>query len=214
MKNNLFKKATKILLVPTLVLGALSACGYNDNNGTRTNTYNGTRAYTTDRYDVNNYNGVRPYATNNYNGVRPYTTDNYNGVRPYTTDYNNGTRTNAVNQRVAKRVANVVEDVPGVSRATAIVYGNDIVVGIDGNNRKDTRALERKVHRVVTTAEPGYNVHVTSDNNLHTRIRSAYTTMNNNNTNTVTPGRPVRDLGTDVTNIIRDIGRTVTAPFR
>lgn len=156
--------------------------------------YDGARNYNVNRYDVNNYDGVRPYAANYNNAARPY------ALRD--------------NQRIAERVADVAEDVPGVSRATAIVYGNDIVIGIDQRKQKDVRALEQKVRHMVQSKEPGYNVHVTSDDKIHTRIRSVYTNMNNNNTNRITAGHPIRDLGNDVAYIIRDIGRTVTAPFR
>lgn len=56
-------------------------------------------------------------------------------------------------------------------------------------------------------------MHVTSDNNLHMRIRTLNTDTNGNN-NDITPGQPVRDVGRDIADLIRDIGRTVTAPFR
>ncbi|WP_044748441.1 YhcN/YlaJ family sporulation lipoprotein [Bacillus alveayuensis] len=194
MKNRLLKKASKMLLIPTVIIGGLTACAYN-NNAARNNMSDGTRPISYDRDNVNNYDGVRRYATD-YNNV----TTPYNGV--------------GFNQRVAERVADVAEDVPGVSQATAIVYGNDIVVGIDATNNKDVRALERKVQRIVKNREPGCNVHVTADDDINTRIQSVYTNMNNYNTNRVTPRHPMRDLGTDVTDIIRDIGRTVTAPFR
>jgi YhcN/YlaJ family sporulation lipoprotein len=198
MKNHLLKNATKMLLIPTVILGGLSACGYNNDEARNNNNmYDGTRPISYDRNNVNNYDGVRRYATdyNDYNNV----------ATPHRAGFN---------QRVAERVADVAEDVPGVSRATAIVYGNDIVVGIDGTNNKDVRALEREVQRIVKSREPGCNVHVTADDDIHTRIQSVYTNMNNYNTNQVNPDHPIRDLGTDVTDIIRDIGRTVTAPIR
>jgi spore cortex protein len=195
MKKHLLKNASKMLLIPTVIFGGLTACAYN-NNGARNNMYDGTRPTSYDRNNVNNYDGVRGYTTDYNNVSTPY-----NGV--------------GFNQRVAERVADVAEDVPGVSRATAIVYGNDIVVGIDGtNNNKDVRALEQKVQRIVKSREPGCNVHVTADGDIHKRIQSVYANMNNYDTNRVTPGHPVRDLGTDVTDIIRDIGRTATVPFR
>jgi spore cortex protein len=193
MKNHLLKNASKMLLIPMVILGGLSACAYN--NGARNNMYDGTRPISYDRNNVNNYDGVRRYATDYNNIATPY-----NGA--------------GFNQRVAERVEDVAEDVPGVSRATAIVYGNDIVVGIDGTNNNDVRSLEQKVQRIVESREPGCNVHVTADGDIHKRIQSVYTNMNNYNTNRVTPGHPIRDLSTDVADIIRDIGRTATVPFR
>jgi uncharacterized lipoprotein len=58
MKKNSLANVTKMLLIPTLIIVGLSACGYN--KGTRTNVYDGVRPYSTD--------GVRPYTTD---GVKP-----------------------------------------------------------------------------------------------------------------------------------------------
>ena len=94
------------------------------------------------------------------------------------------------------------------------MYGNDIVIGIDGGNKQDRKTLEQQVLQKVKNRQQGFNVHVTSDNNLHIRIRTLNTDMTNGNNNDITPGQPVRDVGRDISELIRDIGRTVTAPFR
>ena len=93
------------------------------------------------------------------------------------------------------------------------MYGNDIVIGIDGGNKQDRKTLEQQVLQKEKNRKQGFNVHVTSDNNLHMRIRTLNTDTNGNN-NDITPGQPVRDVGRDIADLIRDIGRTVTAPFR
>jgi spore cortex protein len=103
-------------------------------------------------------------------------------------------------------------NVNGVTKASAVVRGNDIVIGIEGKSGADLKTLEKQVHDIVKSKEAGYNVHVTSDPKMNTRIRTVYTTMTN--PNTLTPGHPVRDFGRDIGDMIRDIGRTVTAPFR
>ena len=259
MTKNL-KNLTKMLLIPTLIIGGLSACGYN-NNGARTNNYDGVRPYSTggvgpynnnnfEGTHVNNYGrGMTPFGVNtyNYDGARPY--NNYgngynsynyngNGYRQYPNsayNYNYGTGTydndpyNSLNgsyrnddgsfnngsftqnRRVARIAANLAKDVNGVTKATAVAHGRDIIVGVDVKKGANTREVERKVREKVQAKEPQYRIHVTSDNKIHTRIQTIYVNMNNNNNNA---GHPVRALGTDVANIIRDIGRTVTAPFR
>ena len=80
----------------------------------------------------------------------------------------------------------------------------------------NVKEVENNVRQRVQAKEPGYKVHVTSDAKIHTRIHTIYTTMNTNMNNNMrnNPGHPVRALGTDMADVIRDIGRTVTAPFR
>jgi hypothetical protein len=255
MNKKLFSNVTKMLLIPTLVIGGLSACGYN--RGARTNTYDGTRTYGTNYgttygtpYGANTYGtnygttyGTNTYGTNyNYprgtaygpgtTGTNLYGTgtmygtgaNTYGtrwGTNMYGTNYGTygtntygmtGTATNYSNdQRVANRAANEAMNVAGVARATAVANGNNLVVGIDVKSGMNTRDVEQRVLRTVKAKETGYNVHVTADANINTRIRNVYNSMTNP---TATPGHPVRDLGRDVGSIIRDIGRTVTAPFR
>jgi spore cortex protein len=247
MNKKLFSNVTKMLLIPTLVIGGLSACGYN--RGARTNTYDGTRTYGTTYgtpYGANTYGtnygttyGTNTYGTN-YPGGTAYGPGTYGantygagnmygtganaygsnrwGTNTYGTNYGTntygmtGTATNYSNdQRVANRAANEAMNVAGVSRATAVANGNNLVIGIDAKAGTNTKDVEQRVLRTVKAKESGYNVHVTADPNINTRIRNAYNSMTNP---TATPGHPVRDLGRDVGSIIRDIGRTVTAPFR
>ncbi|RKD22063.1 hypothetical protein BEP19_13395 [Ammoniphilus oxalaticus] len=260
MSKNL-KPLTKMLLIPTLVVGALSACGYN-NDGARTNNYDGMRPYTydnTNRYNDsaynNSYNGVRSYnndgaRTNMFDGrTHSYDTRNNNtnnGMSPFGYGYNNGMRNDlndGVNrnttgfnrnatggvtnhnhdQRLARTAAKEARSVANVTKATAIANGNDIVIGIDVKQGADRNKVEQNVRQKVKANQSGYNIHVTSDSKIHSRIHNVSTRMangmndmtnnmsNNNNNNS---GHPVRALGNDVADIIRDIGRTVTAPFR
>lgn len=184
METELLKNITKVLLVPAILFGCLPACGYDNHNDVRTNINNRTHTYS---YDTNHYDISRHYAN----------------------DYNTAARINAFgfNQRVAQRVEDLVEDVPGVRKTTAIVYGNDIIVGIDETNQKNIQGLVSKVNRVVTIAEPSYKVHVTADDKIHTKIRSVY--MNS------TSSHPVEeDIGAQITDIIHNIDSTLTSSSR
>lgn len=239
MTKNL-KTLTKMLIIPTLVIGGLSACGYN-NNGSKTNNYDGVKPYSTggvgtynnynhDGTRVNNFDGtMTPSGTNSYNydGARPY--NNYGGYNSFDYDgnrqypnsaynYNYGTGTYTENnghfnhnqsKRVARTAADLAKGVQGVSKATAVAHGKDIVVGIDVKNGADKKTVERHVREKVQSKEPTYRIHVTADHKIHTRIQGMANNMNNNNAN-----HPVRALGTDVADVIRDIGRAVAAPFR
>jgi YhcN/YlaJ family sporulation lipoprotein len=191
VKKNSFSNVTKMLLISALTIGGLSACGYN--KGTRTNVYDGARPYTTDGTKSYITDGVKPYSTTD--GTRPYGTTNYNAEKI-----------------VADRVVNEAMTVNGVTKASAVVRGNDIAIGIDGKSGTDSKTLENQVYNTVKNKETGYNIYVTSDPTIYTRIRTLYTNMTN--PNTLTPGHPVRDFTRDIGDLIRDIGRTVTAPLR
>lgn len=181
------KKRTKLFLVPLLLSGVI-ACG--NNNGAQTqsndplgrlNDSDGMRATNDGQVYENPYN-------HNYNG-------DYDGVRPYTNTVNDVQSA----RDVSARVREVANQVPGVARATAVVQGVDIVVGIDGTQGMNRKTLEMKVKQSVKKSEPGYNVFVTTDSDIHHRIRSHFTNMNNVKSSNVRNG---------IGEIIYDIGRS------
>jgi len=221
--KKLISQTVKMFMIPALVIGGLSACGYNtSDNATRgygTNNVNNTHYR---GYGVNNYDGFGTY-NNNYRTVTPYNNGYYNGYG-YNgmNNYGYGANTNgwygnntlqintfSTNKAIATRVVNLANDVPGVTRAVAVVNGNDIVVGIEGKGHKNLKTLEKEVKGKILRHEKGFKVHVTSDKNLTSRIITIHT-----NLTTDTTGHPVRAMGSDIAALIRDIGRTVTAPFR
>ncbi|MED0679852.1 YhcN/YlaJ family sporulation lipoprotein [Aneurinibacillus thermoaerophilus] len=195
------KKLTVVSLV-TIMASSIVACtqGAAPNNPNRTKNYrvNEYQPYTT---TPRHYDGLHPYGTP-YHGVHPYgtyTPQPSTGLHPYNTA--------AHNRAVADRMANAATKVVGVTRATAVVSGRDAVIGLDINNvTKSKTTIEREVAKAVKAAEPGYNVHVTTDGALHQRIRAL--------SDQTRAGHPVRTLTHDVGMLIRDIGRSVTAPFR
>ncbi len=107
---------------------------------------------------------------------------------------------------LADQMAIAAKRVPGVTKATVIVHNRDAIVGIDVAANQNRRQVEKKVRTAVSSIETGYTVHVTSDKQLHARIRDTHTRLST--------GHPIRTLATDVGVLIRDIGRAVTAPFR
>jgi hypothetical protein len=70
------------------------------------------------------------------------------------------------------------------------------------------KMLERNVHEAVKRAELRYTIHVTADKTLTQRIRTLSSRVKG------AGARTLQTAGEDVRMLIRDIGRSVTAPFR
>ncbi|BAU25965.1 YhcN/YlaJ family sporulation lipoprotein [Aneurinibacillus soli] len=186
--NKILTKVTTVSLVVVLA-GSLAACNKTAAPPNTSHTQN---------YRVNEYqaNPVAPrYNDGMYMNRAPQPPSNT--AQLYTTE-----------RAAADRMVHTARKVPGVAHATAVVNGKDAVIGLDITNTaaQNKRAVEYKVANAVKKAEPGYNVHVTTDTQLNQRIRTLNTQ--------VQAGHPIRTLANDVGVIIQDIGRAVTAPFR
>lgn len=199
------KKFT-LFTVMILIVSSLAACGYNNNNPDLQNQ--GYQNRMNDNMGVRNMDGYPQTYNNGMNrGTYPYD-GRFNNMNNNMMNNNMANNNNMqLNQRVADRMENTAEKVNGVSESTVIVRGNDAVVGIDLKENQNRNNVERKVHRALRQTEPGYNIHVTSEQKLHNRIKNMDTQMTDEN-------QPVQDLTEDFTSLVRDIGRTVTAPFR
>ncbi|MFS0723199.1 YhcN/YlaJ family sporulation lipoprotein [Paenibacillus sp. 1P07SE] len=129
------------------------------------------------------------------------------GMQPNNEGRGNGEQT-AVDMQKAEQIAAAAQRVPGVTRATAIVHNNDIIVGLDieGNDQKRTSHTEQQVKKMIQKQHENYKVHVTTDRNLHGKIQ----TLQGNAMN----GGPIEEFTHDVGMIVRDIANAVAAPFR
>jgi YhcN/YlaJ family sporulation lipoprotein len=107
------------------------------------------------------------------------------------------------NKRVSDKITTDILAVNGVRKATVIVYNRNAIVGIDVRNGQNTATLEHKVARTVKNSDPGYDVHVTADKKLHTRIVNIRNQM---------VLHPNRDFSGDIRTLIQDIRLKVTAP--
>jgi len=180
----------KLVICTLIALTGLAGCNNNQNEGTQpqigensgqvNNAGNGINTTQVGQRSDNPYN-------HNYNG-------DYSGTQHTAT--RNDIRSA---QQVAARASEAAEKIPGVDRATSIVQGMDIVVGIDANTQGNRNALENKVKQVISRNEQGYNVYVTADDDIHRKIRNLFTNMNNVKTSNVTSG---------IGEIIYDIGHT------
>lgn len=161
------------------------------------------------------------------------------------TDQNKGTQTNNLayqrpanlqnnaqptaqgfNRDVADRLAQAAANVPGVEAATAVVYGNDCIIGVrtrfGAQDMQQRQAIERQVHSAARAAAPNLNIRVTSDDNMYSRVQNISNTVTNglaNTINAVTSGPNtvtgnLANAANDFTVLLRDVGRTITAPFR
>ncbi|MBD3917560.1 YhcN/YlaJ family sporulation lipoprotein [Paenibacillus sp. PR3] len=198
------RKTTGAVLLLSLMMVTTTACGtYNhdrNKNGVTTNRYQSqsVRNYSTDGYRTyNTTDGYRTYnndanvhrlnsitGMDNYRGTANGTTNRTftgtNGTTNGTTSFNASSYNRALAEKLSKKAAAV----RGVSQATAVVYGNDAIIGIDVKQGMNTRNVEKKVHESVRAEAKGLKVHITGDKNIHTRIRSLQTQLTGTGTGT------------------------------
>jgi hypothetical protein len=226
--KKLFYPLTLVALV-----ASLTACGWSNAVGPHRGPHTQNTAYQAGRAPAN-FNAM------NLGTPGPRMTDN---TRYGTTGY--GTYgTTHYNHQLADRIAKAADAVPGVEGATAIVYGNDAVVGINIRhtaNPPHRRAVEKKVYAAAHSVAPTHQVRVTSDSRMLTRIQninhafrshyghtSGYGTTGYGTTGYGTTGYGttpftsgpttvagnLTNAASDFGALVRDLGRTVTAPFR
>lgn len=109
---------------------------------------------------------------------------------------------NALSREVRYEVLRVRE----VKDATVLVHNKDVVIGIDVKDGQNKALAAENVRYRIKNALPQYKVHVTSEKKHHTKIKTLSSQMASKH--------PVKTLSNDVGVLIKDIGKTVTAPFR
>ncbi|WP_051967799.1 YhcN/YlaJ family sporulation lipoprotein [Brevibacillus thermoruber] len=140
--------------------------------------------------------------------------------------YRNGFTAQGFNHQLAERIAKAADSVPGVEAATAAIHGTDAVIGIRTRANvahvQQRKVIERQVHAAARKVAPNLNIRVTSDSAMFTRIRTINNTVRDGlrgaaSTLTTGPNTVAGNLtnaANDFGMLIRDLGRTVTAPFR
>lgn len=213
------KKSFGFVLLLSLIL-VLAATGCMRNDGVKTNQY---RARSTDHRMNNdrlNNDGYTNRSITNRSltgtdgtiGTRPLTDMNRTTNRAPSTLDGIGTRSNNgvhnPNENVSGRLMKHLSSVKGVDKATVVINNRDAIVGVDVKAGENSAAVAQRVRNEVKKLEPHYTVHVTADKNLHTRLQTMQGQMK------PLDGHPIRNMTEDIGTLIRDIGRTVTAPFR
>lgn len=128
----------------------------------------------------------------------------------------------AFDHKLADRVVHSADRVPGVEGATAIVRGNDIVVGITTRSTNQTitqkQVIEKQVYSAVHAIAPHHKIRITSDAKMVTRIRTLAQSVrgygHEMTTGPTTVGSNLSNSVRDFGMLVRDLGRSVTAPFR
>ncbi|MED1951639.1 YhcN/YlaJ family sporulation lipoprotein [Brevibacillus centrosporus] len=145
--------------------------------------------------------------------------------------YRNGYTANGFDQNKAEQLTRVADDVPGVDRATVVCNGKDAVIGIrvrDNMAHEQRKVIEQQVHSAARSVSPNMNIRVTTEPAMFTRIRgineSIYREASERThptapNHTMVPGNnlvthPVRTAAEDFGVLLKDLGQTITAPFR
>ncbi|GMK38670.1 hypothetical protein PCCS19_17240 [Paenibacillus sp. CCS19] len=181
------RKTTGAVLLLSLMIVTTTACGtsnHDRNNGVTTNRYQSqsVRNYheETNRYRLNNVTGMDQFNRNN-------------------TNTNTNSNAKAYNRALAEKLSKKAAAVRGVSEATAVVYGNDAIIGIDVKNGMNANSVAQKVHNSVRADAKGLKVHITGDKNIHSRIRSLQSRLTGLGTgihNGLNDGTSIRSYGT------------------
>jgi YhcN/YlaJ family sporulation lipoprotein len=100
-------------------------------------------------------------------------------------------------QQTADRLEKMAERIPDVKQATAVVFGNTVIIGLDINNKLDRTKADTVKYTVAKTLRgkgQGKNILVTADADLGKRIM--------NIRNGVMKGSPVKSFATELGDII------------
>lgn len=92
-----------------------------------------------------------------------------------------------------------VRNVNGVKDATLFVNGSDVVVGLDLVSTDQRAEVENKVRRAIEEARADYNIHITSDADMHDRIRQIKGQM------IPMDGHPIRNMAEDIRILLGDM---------
>ncbi len=194
MKKNKILLLTFILLIAALAIG----CTVQPNNRTQT------------RLGVDRENlGIRRDNTVNRdrigNNLRNIDDNNLSDMNENMVDRNNNNlnfRNN--NAEKAKDIADQIEKLANIDRASVLISGNTAIVGVDMENNVEgqiTRNLKQRIENIVKKADNDIkNVSITADPDLFTRI--------SNMAEDITNGRPITGFAEQFEEILRRITPT------
>ncbi|WP_010630320.1 YhcN/YlaJ family sporulation lipoprotein [Sporolactobacillus vineae] len=182
-------KRAVLALSAVLTFGSiLPGCGYgnaayNNPNPPRNVSY---------QPNPNMTNPGNPYVPNNV------TNENYRvaGQNNYRSD-----------RRLVKKIADLANGVPGVSRAYTVVNANNVAVGVvPEKGQKNLQTLRKKVTDTVKPEAGNRTVYVTTDRRYLGRVQTAAANFN--------AGKGLREVRTDITGIIDDLANALKRPFQ
>lgn len=177
MKNNKIKYIALSLILLIAVAGCTPTNTNMRNLGTQTRLNDNRWFNTRDRLNTNLNTGMDTDLNLNNEMVR-FDTNN-----PNTNNITNGQLSSMSNR--ANIIAQRVEALPEVNRATVLINGNRAIVGVDVRgdltNTIDAN-LRNRIEAAVKAADRNIRtISITSDPTLMTRIRNLSTQINNGN---------------------------------
>lgn len=194
-------KRIGLMMVGTALALTVTACGTDRNNNELGRQADGMRTQSTQQ--GSNVVGKNQNADHNNNMLNDRGMVNDPGMIN-----DRGVINDRDGNEQHRKLLEQVRKVNGVQDATVFVSGDDIVVGLDVQDNNNGAVVEKRVKQALQKTHPGYNVHVTSDHGMHNRIREIQGQM------MPMDGQPIRNMANDVADLLEDMGRAVTEPFR
>ncbi|MFA8439674.1 YhcN/YlaJ family sporulation lipoprotein [Pueribacillus sp. YX66] len=108
-------------------------------------------------------------------------------------------------RKLAKKISERVKDIKGVKDARTIVYGDQIVIGVNSKDN-NTRNVDRKVKASIRDIVQTQNVTVVTDNDMFDRISNVDDNMRN--------GNGINEVQSDINAIFNDLGNAISRPFQ
>lgn len=103
-------------------------------------------------------------------------------------------------------LANRCESIPGVRDAQVVIYEDDVLVGIQMDEGANPRQVEAKIREALGDEVDNKNIHIVTDVEQFNRLGEI--------DRQIRDGQPISNFARDLGQMINDMGRTVTEPFR
>lgn len=129
---------------------------------------------------------------------------NYNRRGTYENRGNVG-HYDGTDRKLARKISKRVKDVKGVKDARTIVYGDQIVIGVDTNNQNN-KNVDKEVRSSIRDIVQTRNVTVVSEDKMYDRIRTVDDNMQG--------GKGINEVQSDINGILNDLGNAISRPFQ
>lgn len=97
-----------------------------------------------------------------------------------------------------------IESINEVEKVTVYKDGQHVLIGTYLHYYKKEENVKKEVQNYIAKEHPNHQIHITSDQHLHSRIQKLKSL----------DGHPIQNTAEDINILIKDIGRAVTAPFQ
>ncbi|MDQ0339512.1 hypothetical protein J2S00_002300 [Caldalkalibacillus uzonensis] len=108
--------------------------------------------------------------------------------------------------RLAQRLTDRCQNIPGVRNAEVIVYEDDVIVGVQPEQGQNEEELESRVESALRDQVRGKEITCITDRDQFNRLGEINRGLRD--------GQPIGNFARDLGDMIQDVGRAVTEPFR